>query len=108
MKKFEAFEMAMVVLERLEKIEPKIRKRRKSLADQIARSSEGIPLCLAEGNVRTGLDKPDLFRRALGSAKELTAGLMVAKMRRYISEDEFAWVDEPLDRVRAMTWRLTH
>ena len=103
---FDVLEALMEVLERLEKIEPKIRAKRRSLADQIARASESAPLCAAEGNVRTGLDRGDLFRRSLGSAKELTIALRIAERRRYITKAEYDWIDEPLDRARAMLWRL--
>ncbi len=105
---FDALEMSLVVLEELAPLESKIRQRKKSLADEIARAAESVALNLAEGRKRSGLDRPDFFRRAAGSADELTTGLRIAKARRLISADEFAAADTPLDRVRAMLWRLTH
>jgi four helix bundle protein len=53
-------------------------------------------------------DRADLFRRAAGSASELTTALRIARARGYITPAEFAAVDVVLDRVRAMLWRLTH
>jgi four helix bundle protein len=105
---FDVLEMALVVLERLVPIEKKVRQKRKSLADEMGRAGESIPLNTAEGHKRAGLDRADLFRRAEGSAGELTTCLRIALLREYITPAEFAWVDEPLDRVRAMLWRLTH
>ena len=72
---FIALEFALDVIARLEPLEPNIRRRRKSLADEIVRSSESIALNLAEGRARIGLDRPDMYRRAAGSAGELTAAL---------------------------------
>ena len=105
---FDCLEMAMVVLERLAPVEPKVRRRRKSLADEMGRASESIALNSSEGHKRAGLDRADLFRRAEGSAGELTTCLRIARARGYITAEDYAWVDEPLDRVRAMLWRLTH
>ncbi len=47
-------------------------------------------------------------RRAAGSASELTTALLIAQARGIITAEDFAAVDEPLDRVRAILWRLTH
>ena len=58
--------------------------------------------------MRAGLDKADLYRKAAGSAGELTTALRIARARRYISDADYAAIDAALDRVRAMLWRLTH
>lgn len=50
----------------------------------------------------------DLFRRAAGSAAELTTTLRIARLRSYVTDAEWSSVDAPLDRVRAMLWKLTH
>ena len=47
------------------------------------------------------------FRTSRGSANELTTALMIARARGFISAEELATVETPLDRVRAMLWRLT-
>jgi len=65
-------------------------------------------LNVSEGRARAGLDRRDFFRRAAGSAAELTTALRIAKARRYADADAIAAVEAPLDRVRAMLWRLTH
>ena len=105
---FDALEMSLTVLDQLATVEPKIRQRRKSLADEIGRAAESVALNVSEARQRAGLDKPDLVRRAAGSAGELTTALRIARARRYITPAEFAAIDAALDRVRAMRWRLTH
>jgi len=58
--------------------------------------------------MRAGLDRADLYRRAAGSAAELTTALRIARARGYVSAGDIATVEQLLDRVRAMLWRLTH
>lgn len=105
---FDALEMSLTVLERLAPLETKIRRHRKSLADEIIRAAESIALNTSEARQRAGLDRPDLFRRAAGSAAELTTALRIARARGLITASDHADVDAALDRVRAMLWRLTH
>jgi four helix bundle protein len=105
---FETLEMSLTVMEQLAPIETKIRLRRRSLADQIGRAAESICLNLSEGRMRAGLDRVDLYRRAAGSAAELTTGLRIARSRRFITDAEYASIDATLDRVRASLWKLTH
>src|SRR5512139_2391251 len=105
---FDTLEMSLTVLEQLAPLETKLRQRRRSLADEIGRAAESIALNVSEARQRAGLDRADLFRRAAGSASELTTALRIARARGYITPADFAAVDAVLDRVRAMLWRLTH
>jgi four helix bundle protein len=105
---FDALEVSLTVMDLLAGIEAKLRMRRKSLADQVGRAAESISLNLSEGRKRVGLDRLDIFRRAEGSADELTTALRIARSRGYITRDDYAAVDAELDRVRAMLWKLTH
>lgn len=105
---FDALEASLTVLDQLGPLHARIRTRGKSLADQIERASESIALNISEGRQRAGLDRPDLYRKAAGSAAELTTALRIARARGLITAADFAAVDAPLDRVRAMLWRLTH
>jgi four helix bundle protein len=105
---FDALETSLTVMDLLAPLEAKVRQRRKSLADQIGGAAESIALNTSEARERAGLDRVDLFRRASGSASELTTALRIARSRGYITPADFAAVDAPLDRVRAMLWRLTH
>jgi four helix bundle protein len=104
---FDALEISLVVLEQLAPVEAKLRQRRKSLADEVGRAAESVALNISEGRQRAGLDRADMFRRAAGSASDLTTALRIAKARGYISAADFSAVDGTLDRVRAMLWRLT-
>jgi four helix bundle protein len=105
---FDALEMSLTVLEQLAPVETKLRQRRKSLADEVIRAGESVALNISEARQRAGLDRADLYRRAAGSAAELTTALRIARARGYITLGEHAAVDAALDRVRAMLWRLTH
>ena len=105
---FDTLEVALIVLEKLAPVEAKIRRRDKSLADEARRAGNSIALNSSEGRMRAGLDRADLLRRAAGSAGELTTALRIAKAHGYITPADFADVDTPLDRVRAMLWRQTH
>jgi four helix bundle protein len=105
---FDALEISLITLEMLGPLEAKVRQRRKSLADEIGRAAESVALNTSEARLRAGLDRADLFRRAAGSAAELTTALRIARARGYISAQDHAAVDAQLDRVRAMLWRLTH
>jgi four helix bundle protein len=105
---FDTLEMSIAVLERVAPIEAKVRIRRKKLADEIGRAADSISLNVSEGRQRAGLDRVDFYRRAAGSAAEFTTALRVARIRGCITRDDFANVDEVLDRVRALLWKLTH
>lgn len=105
---FDTLEMSLTVLDQLASLEPRIRSKRKSLADEIGRAAESVALNVSEARQRAGLDRADLYRRAAGSAAELTTALRIARARRYITDGDFAAVDAALDRVRAMLWKLTH
>jgi four helix bundle protein len=105
---FEALEVAVELVQALAPVEARIRRMRKSLADEIGRAGESIALNLSEGRMRAGLDRRDLWRRAAGSAAEVTVALRLARARGDVSAGELAAVDALLDRVRAMLWRLTH
>jgi four helix bundle protein len=78
---FYALDFALVVSRQLAPIEAKVRRSRKSLADEIARAGDSVALNLSEGRLRVGLDRPDLFRRAAGSASELATALRCAALR---------------------------
>ena len=89
------------LLEKLDAIDPK-------LADQMRRAAQSTTLNIAEGNRRGGRDRRNRFRISLGSAAEVAACLDVAQALGYL--DSLATVPalELVDRVRAMTYRLSH
>ena len=89
------------LLEKLESIDPK-------LADQLRRAAQSTTLNIAEGNRRSGRDRRNRFRISLGSAAEVAACLDVANALGYVDELTVAPAVELVDRVRAMTYRLSH
>jgi four helix bundle protein len=78
-----------------------------SLADQLRRAAQSVPLNIAEADRRTLRDRRNRFRIALGSAAEVAACLDVALALGYIDEARVAPALELIDRVRAMTFRLS-
>jgi len=104
---FDALEVTFEVLEQLVPLETAIRRRSSSLAKQLADASESIALNLGEGRGRRGGDQRRHFEMAAGSAVEVTVALRVAVSKGYISAADYAAVDTPLDRVRAMLYRLS-
>lgn len=104
---FDALEVSMKVLEQLAPIEVRIRRKSASLAKQLARASESIALNLGEGRSRRDGDQRRHYEMAAGSASEVTVALRIAIAKQYVTAHEVASVDESLDRVRAMLYRLT-
>jgi four helix bundle protein len=78
-----------------------------SLADQLRRAAQSVPLNVAEGRRRTGRDRANRYRIALGSAAEVAACLDVAMALGYLDEARVAESLALIDRVRAMTFRLS-
>jgi four helix bundle protein len=78
-----------------------------SLADQLRRAAQSVPLNISEANRRTLRDRRNRFRIALGSAAEVAACLDVAVALGYLDEPAVAPALELVDRVRAMTYRLS-
>ena len=78
-----------------------------SLADQLRRAAQSVPLNVAEARRRVGRDRANRYRIALGSAAEVTACLDVAAALGYVDAAKAAAALELADRVRAMTHRLS-
>jgi four helix bundle protein len=105
---FDVLEVSLQVLERLAPVEVRIRRKSASLAKQLARASESISLNLGEGRSRRDGDQRRHYEFAAGSASEVSVALRIARSKQYITAADVASVDELLDRVRAMLYRLTH
>jgi four helix bundle protein len=80
----------------------------RSLADQIRRAGTSVPLNISERARRQGKDRLHSYRIAAGSAAEVRAALAVAQGWGYIDAVQLRVVDELLDRILALLWRLTH
>lgn len=85
----------------------RIRRRDRSLADQLSRASSSIALNIAEGNGSDPGNRRARFFTASGSAKETRAALRVGVLRRYFVVDEAAAALKLLERIIAILWSLT-
>ena len=73
---------------------------RYAFTSQIRRASMSIPLNLAEGHGRRpGKDFLSFVYNALGSAKEVECCLMLARDFKYITQFQFAELNEKLDHI---------
>jgi hypothetical protein len=55
--------MSLMLLERLAPLEPWLRQRRKSVADEVGRAAESIALNVSEARQRAGLDRATSIAR---------------------------------------------
>ena len=108
MVRFDVLEVALDLVRSLRSPVGRIRFRDRGLWEQIRAAASSIPLNLAEGNRRLGADRLHHFRIAAGSAAELRTALRVAMAWGDLHAGEIGEALELLDRVLAMTWRLTH
>ena len=104
---FIALETSYRFLEVIGPVEAKIRRRSASLGKQISDAAESISLNLGEGRRRQDGDRRRHYEMAAGSTSEVTTALMVAKIRKYITEDEHASAEVVLDKLRALMFGLT-
>jgi len=108
MNRFEALEVAKLVIAALRSLVAKIRAQDSGLADQLKDAGTSMVLNLGEGSRRQGRDRLQHFRIASGSARESADALEVAIAWGYLDTKEVESALALLDRVLAMTWRLTH
>jgi four helix bundle protein len=105
---FDAFDVSLQLVRSLRQPLKQVQAFDASLATQIRKAAASVPLNLNEGRRRRGGDRLHLWRVAAGSADEVRACLLVAQAWGYLEADA---LEEPLallDRVLAMSWRLTH
>ncbi|MGB5367005.1 MAG: four helix bundle protein [Polyangiales bacterium] len=91
----------------LRQVLPVVRKRDKSLFDQIHRAMNSVVLNIAEADGNDAGTARARFASACGSAKEVRAGLQLAVAYGYVSSSKVTKVDIALDEVCAMSWRLS-
>lgn len=108
MAKFETYEISLKLIPLLRPLVEAIALHDRSLAEQIRKAGSSVPLNVAEGARRSGRDRNHAYRIAAGSAAEVRAALAVARGWGYIAEAQAQEVDQWLDRILALLWRLTH
>ena len=86
---------------------PVLRKRDRSLFDQVHRAMNSVVLNLAEADGNDPGTAKARFSSACGSAKEVRAGLQLAVAHGYVASSSVSTVDTALDEVCAMSWRLS-
>ena len=91
----------------LREVLPVVRRRDRSLFDQINRAMNSVVLNIAEADVNDPGTAKARFSTACGSAKEVRAGLQLAVAYGYVSIAGITKVDTALDEVCAMSWRLS-
>jgi four helix bundle protein len=105
---FEAFDIALDAIRNLVPALEAISLRDPDLARQLRRAAASMALNLMEGRRRQGRDRLHHYRIAAGSADEVVAGLRVAEAFGSVDAAAIAPVLGRVDRVLAITWRLTH
>jgi four helix bundle protein len=105
---FDAFDLSIKMVRSLRQPLKQVQAFDASLATQIRKAAASVPLNLNEGRRRVGGDRHHLWRIAAGSADEVRACLLVAEAWGYLQADALAEPLALLDRVLAMSWRLTH
>ena len=103
---FDAETVALEMVGALRRTVEVVEKRDRDLASQMRRAATGVVLNLAEARKRQGGDRTHLFRCASGSAAETRTALRVAVAWGYVDEQPAA--EALLDRLLAITWRLSH
>ena len=106
--RFEALELALVIIPHLRKLLPAIRRHDPKLHNQLRDAGSSIPMNLAEGNRRRGKDRMFLWSVASGSADEVHTGLRTALAWGYVPEVSVRDALDDLDRLQAMLWKLMH
>ena len=91
----------------LREILPVVRKRDRSLFEQMHRAMNSVVLNIAEADGNDAGTARARFASACGSAKEVRAGLRLGVAYGYFSSAKVHAVDIALDEVCAMSWRLS-
>ncbi len=105
---FDALDTAVQLVAALRAPLARVQQHDRDLAGQTRRAASSVALNLGEGQRRAGADRVQCFRIAAGSAAEVGVALRVAEAWGYLDATGLVEARGLLDRVLAMTWRLTH
>ena len=106
-----AFIVHDLTLQTLGKLKPlieQIRRKDRSLADQMQRAGQSTFLNIAEGRSARGRNEVAKFQLALTECRETRAALQLAVAWGYVTQAASAEVDLALDQIAAMLWALVH
>ena len=98
---------ALQAAQGLRQVMPVLRKRDRSLFEQVHRAMNSVVLNIAEADGNDAGTSKARFASACGSAKEVRAGLRLAVAYGYVGSSSVARVDTTLDEVCAMSWKLS-
>lgn len=96
--------LTLEVVTRLRSIVRVIEGHDRDLARQIRRAASSVALNLAEAEGSDRGNRRARLHTALGSAREVRAGIQVAAAWGYFAEADSTEIDGALDRVAAMIW----
>jgi four helix bundle protein len=105
---FDALDTTLQLVAALRTPLARVQQHDRDLAGQLRRAASSVALNLGEGQRRAGADRRQHFRIAAGSAAEVDTALRVAVAWGYLDATALAEAQALIDRVLAMTWRLTH
>ena len=100
--------LSIEVIEALRPVLPQIRRRDRSLAEQLVRAATSVALNIAEGDTSDPGNQRARFFTAAGSASESLAVLRVAVAWGYIKTADADPAAALLRRILSMLWKLTH
>ena len=100
------YDEVIAVVRGLAPVVERLAQRDAALADQVRRALQSVPLNIAEGSgVRAG-NRRVHYQRALGSAREVRAGLDAAQAMGYVGALDEATADR-IDHLCAVLYKLT-
>ena len=105
---FEVLELSYELIESLREPWRILRTKDSDLAKQLRRSANSISSNLAEGRRRKGQDRIHFWLIAAGSADEVQSHLREAMAWDDLKESQLAVPLELVDRILAITWKLTN
>jgi four helix bundle protein len=103
-----AGEVSIQLIQALRPVASRIKRRDRSLADQLVRAASSVALNIAEADYSDGGNKRARLFTAAGSAGEVRAAVGLAVRWKYVVREDVSEAKQLVDRVIAMLWRLTH
>ena len=106
--RFDALEVSLDLIRALRPVIAKARRGSRSEAEQLQDAANSIARNLAEGRRRLGRDRQHHWSIASGSADEVRNSMRISLANGWVDDEDVAEAMVLVDRVLAMTWRLTH
>jgi four helix bundle protein len=100
-------EMSFELISAIRPVIERIRRRDRSLADQLVRAASSVALNIAEADKSDPGNQRARFFTAAGSANETAAALRVALAWGYVGAAEVEAASALVQRVLAMLWKLS-